>query len=58
VLGCVVFTVHRKKSYPHMHVPIKSLYSWSVRRRDVTSPRVSESESVEGGAPIDVSSEI
>lgn len=35
--------VHRKKSYPHIHVPLKALHSRSMRRR-VTSPHISESE--------------
>lgn len=51
-----VFTVHRKKSYPHMHVPLKSLHPRFSRKRGVTSPRVSESESVDGGSSIEVSS--
>jgi hypothetical protein len=53
-----VFTVHRKKSYPHMHVPLKSLHPRFTRKRGVTSPRESESESIEGGTSIEVSSQI
>jgi solute carrier family 4 anion exchanger 2 len=44
------YSLHRKKSYPHMHMPLKSLYSRSIRRKEVTSPRESESGSIEGGA--------
>lgn len=47
------YSFHRKKSYPHMHAPLKSLYSRSIRRKEVPSPRVSESESIEGGASIE-----
>lgn len=53
---CAVFTVHRKKSYPHIHVPLKSLHPRFTRKRGVTSPRESESESTEGGTSIEVSS--
>ncbi|XP_069684208.1 band 3 anion transport protein-like isoform X3 [Periplaneta americana] len=48
------YSLHRKKSYPHMHVPLKSLHSRSMRKRGgVTSPRESESESIEGGTSIE-----
>jgi hypothetical protein len=52
---CGVFAVHRKKSYPHMHVPLKSLHPRFSRKRGVTSPRESESESIEGGTSTEVS---
>jgi hypothetical protein len=55
---CVMCTVHRKKSYPHIHVPLKSLHPRFTRKRGVTSPRESESESTEGGTSIEVSSQI
>lgn len=36
--------MHRKQSYPHMHVPLKALSSRAMMRRRVTSPHISENE--------------
>lgn len=44
------FAVHRKKSYPHMYPPLKSLHFRSSRR--ISSPRQSESESADGGSDV------
>ncbi|XP_046401181.1 anion exchange protein 2 isoform X2 [Ischnura elegans] len=38
------YKLHRKKSYPHMHMPLKSLHSRSMRHR-LTSPRLSDAGS-------------
>ncbi|XP_044734165.1 anion exchange protein 3 isoform X2 [Chrysoperla carnea] len=37
------YSFHRKKSYPHMHAPLKAIHSRSMKRR-ITSPQLSESE--------------
>ncbi|XP_023707501.1 band 3 anion transport protein isoform X2 [Cryptotermes secundus] len=49
------YSFHRKKSYPHIHVPLKSLHPRFSRKRGITSPRESESESTEGGTSIEAS---
>ncbi|XP_071443219.1 band 3 anion transport protein isoform X2 [Hetaerina americana] len=42
------YKLHRKKSYPHMHMPLKPLYSRSMRHR-LTSPRLSDAGSMDSG---------
>ncbi|KAK6629364.1 hypothetical protein RUM43_003181 [Polyplax serrata] len=51
--GEIDLNLHRKKSYPHVYPPLKSLHFRGSKR--LTSPRPSESESADGGSDANTS---
>ncbi|KAK7789062.1 hypothetical protein R5R35_002562 [Gryllus longicercus] len=42
------YAMHRKKSYPHMHMPLKSIHSRSMRKRVGSPPSESEGADISG----------